>query len=74
MVTKLGLYGLKRRKYPPRPCTEEEMRLIWEILNERGTTMQRLAVAIAEQSGLRIGEVCRLLRRDVDGGPTSREA
>jgi integrase len=60
------LYGPKRRKYAPRPYTEEEMRLIWEILNERGTTMQRLAVAIGEESGLRIGEVCRLLPEDID--------
>ena len=50
----------------PRPYTEEEIKEIWQILEERGDTLAKLAVAIGEESGLRIGEVANLRLADVD--------
>jgi integrase len=55
-----------KTKRLPRPYTEEEMQFIWSLLNLRGTTAIRLAVAIAEESGLRIGELCNLRTSDID--------
>ena len=55
-----------KAKRLPRPYTEEEMKYIWSLLDQRGTTVVRLAVAIAEESGLRIGELCNLRLSDID--------
>jgi Phage integrase family len=61
-----GLYRHQRLKRAPRPCTEEEMNLTWGTLDERGDALSRFAVAIGEESGLRIGEVSRLRVQDAD--------
>lgn len=50
----------------PRPFSEEEMQLIDSLLKKRGTPQVKLAVAIAEESGLRIGELCNLRVQDID--------
>ena len=44
----------------PRPYTQEEVRQIWQILEERGDTLAKLAVAIGEEAGLRLDEVANL--------------
>jgi integrase/recombinase XerC len=55
-----------KTKRLPRPYSEEEMRLIGSILDKRGTTVVRLAVSIAEESGLRISELANLRISDID--------
>jgi integrase/recombinase XerC len=49
----------------PRPFTRKELDFTWQLLEERGDLRLRLAVAIGEEAGLRIGEVCRLRVSDV---------
>jgi integrase/recombinase XerC len=39
---------------------------MWQILHERGNSRLRLAAAIALESGLRIGELCRLRLLDIN--------
>lgn len=55
-----------RRKGVPRPYSAKEMEFAWSLLNERGNARVRFAVAIAEEAGLRIGEICRLRVQDID--------
>jgi len=56
-----------RKKEPlPRTYTESDLNVIWQLLIERGDSMTRLAAAIAEEAGLRIGEICRLRVTDVN--------
>jgi integrase len=50
----------------PRPYTEQEMADSWSLLEQRGTTVARLAYAMGEESGLRIGEIADLTLADVD--------
>jgi site-specific recombinase XerD len=50
----------------PRPYSERELAFIWQLLNERGDTQARLMVAVAEESGLRVGELSRIHLEDVD--------
>lgn len=60
---------LHRQKKPhrlPRPLSADEQRFAWELLQERGNTRLRLAFAIGEESGMRIGEICRIRLSDVD--------
>jgi integrase len=54
----------KNRK--PRPLDAIELELLWKLLAERGNARTRLAAAIAEEGGLRIGEVCNLRLSDID--------
>ena len=48
------------------PLEESEIELFWQILDQRGSARLRLAAAIGVESGLRIGEVCRLRLQDID--------
>jgi integrase len=50
----------------PQPYTEQQLADIWSLLERRGTTAARLAYAIGEESGLRIGEITDLTLADVD--------
>jgi hypothetical protein len=50
----------------PRPLTTSDLDSMLKLLHERGNSCLRLAAAIAEVSGLRIGEICRLRVADVD--------
>jgi integrase/recombinase XerC len=50
----------------PRPYTDEELEFIWHLLQERGDTQAKLAVAIGEETGARVGELSRLRLEDVD--------
>ena len=55
-----------KAKRLPRPYTEEQMRYIWMLLEQRGTTVVRLAVAIAEETGIRISELANIRMADID--------
>jgi integrase/recombinase XerC len=60
------LHRKKKEKRLPRPLSADELKLAWELLCERGDARLRLAFAIGEESGMRIGEICRLRVSDVD--------
>jgi integrase/recombinase XerC len=64
VITKM--HGEPRKHRLPRPYSREQRDLIWEILRVRGSTRLRAAMAIGEEAGLRIGEICRLKLEDVD--------
>lgn len=59
-------HSKKRPHYLPRPYTPEEMSFIWSLADERGNSRIRAVVAIGEESGLRLGEICQLRVQDVD--------
>ena len=52
------IHGRLCETHLPRPYSEAEIAEIWALLDQRGNTRARLAVAICGESGLRIGEVC----------------
>jgi integrase/recombinase XerC len=60
------IHTAPRKHHIPRPLEANELDLMWQLLDGRGNTCLRLAAAIAEESGLRIGEICRLRLTDVD--------
>lgn len=59
-------HGKRRPHYLPRPYTAEEMVFIWRLAHERGSSRVRAVLAIGEEAGLRLGEICRLREEDVD--------
>jgi integrase len=59
-------HGKKRPQYLPRPYSAEEMAFIWKLAAERGNSRVRAVVAIGEEAGLRLGEICRLRQAHVD--------
>jgi integrase/recombinase XerD len=59
------LHRKKKEKRLPRPLSAEELKNAHQWLDERGDARLRLAFAIGEESGLRIGEICRLRVQDV---------
>jgi integrase len=50
----------------PRPYEAKELQLIRSLVEESGDLTLQLAIAIGEESGLRISEVCNLKISDVD--------
>jgi integrase len=50
----------------PRPYEPREMELIRSLVEESGDLVLQLAIAIGEESGLRISEVCNLRMSDFD--------
>lgn len=50
----------------PRPYSSSEMQTIRSAVKESGDPVLQLAIAIGEESGLRISEVCNLRLSDVD--------
>lgn len=55
---------IKRRE--PRPLETEQLTLMWRLLKERGDARVRFAAAVAEEAGLRIGEIANIRVSDVD--------
>lgn len=53
-------------KRMPRPYTDADMAVIWDVLDRIDSNLARAAVAIGEEAGLRIGEVCNLRLSDID--------
>lgn len=64
-VVRLIHYERKKHRIP-RPYKKDELDFIWRLLRERGNPRLRLAAAIAEEAGLRGGEICRVRIEDVD--------
>jgi integrase/recombinase XerC len=50
----------------PRPLDNKQLDFTWDLLHKRGNARLRLAAAIAEEAGLRLGEICRLRIQDID--------
>lgn len=48
------------------PYTEEENAEIWRLLDKRGDTRSKLVVALIEDVGLRMREICELRVADID--------
>lgn len=61
-----NVHNVPRNLPGPRPYQNEDMKFIWEILEERNNLAFLLAFAIGEECGLRIGEVCNIRLEDVD--------
>lgn len=61
-----SFHNPRRKKCGPRPYSTGEMEFAWALLNKRGNARVRFAVAIAEEAGLRQGEICRLRVQDID--------
>lgn len=59
-------HGFHQIEKNPRPLEPEESELSWKLLNERGTAMTRLLMALGEEAGLRIGELARIQLEDID--------
>jgi integrase len=62
----IPIYHLGSKKSVPRPYSAEEMKFAWALLHERGNARVRFAVAITEEAGLRLGEICQLRVQDID--------
>lgn len=60
------IHKTKRPKHLPRPYSDRELEEIWRLLIERGNARLWLVMALAEETGLRVSEICRLRLRDVD--------
>jgi len=61
-----NIHGERRSWKPPRPFSEREMRQMWSLVEERGTTLLKLAFAFGEECGLRVSEVNNIRLEDVD--------
>jgi integrase/recombinase XerD len=60
------MHRLVKPERVPRPLTDQALARIWSTLDKRGTLQQKLAVALGEEAGLRISEVCNLRTSDID--------
>jgi len=60
------MHRLAKPERVPRPLTDRALARIWKTLDKRGTLQQKLAVALGEEAGLRISEVCNLHISDID--------
>jgi integrase/recombinase XerC len=56
----------RNQRRMPRPLEVKQLEFMWRLLHERGNARLRLAAAIAEEAGLRLGEICRLRLQDID--------
>jgi integrase/recombinase XerC len=60
------IHHASKKKRLPRPYSRQELTTVWTLLNERGNARLRFAAAVAEESGLRISEICRPRLEDFD--------
>ena len=60
------IHNTRKHWRMPRPLDVDEMKFTWQLLHDRGNARLRLAAAIAEEAGLRLGEICRLRLQDVN--------
>jgi integrase/recombinase XerC len=60
------IHGRRKPHHLPPPLEPDELDFAWELLHERGSALLRFAAAVAEEAGLRVGEICRLRIQDVD--------
>jgi integrase len=59
-------HGDRNRVKEPRPYADAEIAKMWAVLEEHGGTLMKLAFAIGEECGLRVGEVGNIRLEDVD--------
>jgi integrase/recombinase XerC len=59
-------HGRTNRTKEPRPYTEQEMNSMWGFLEADGTILMKVAFAIGEECGLRVGEVGNIRLEDLD--------
>ncbi len=63
----VNLIHAQRRSHPvPRPLSDGELALMWHLLQTKDDPQLLFSASIAEESGLRIGEICNLRLSDVD--------
>lgn len=60
------IHNGRKKQRIPRPLKKDALDFAWKLLRERGNARLRLAAAIGEEGGLRMGEICRLRIEDVD--------
>ena len=60
------IHHAPKKKRLPRPYSRQQLTNIWDLLHERGNARLRFAAAVAEESGLRISEICNLRLEDID--------
>lgn len=61
-----SVHGKRSKPRAARPYTPDQQAFIWKLLFSRGNARLRAVAAIAEEAGLRIGEICRLDVSDID--------
>jgi integrase len=61
-----GMHYPKCPRRLPRPYSDIDMEKIWRLIEQRGCTQVKLAVAIGTECGLRIGEVLNIRLEDVN--------
>jgi site-specific recombinase XerD len=61
-----SIHCIHREENSPRPFSPEDIAFAWKMLEERGNARVRLAMAIGEESGLRISEIVNIRLEDVD--------
>lgn len=60
------IHRIPRKRPLPRPYSQEEVNLIWALLAERGNARARAIIALAFESGARIGEIANARLQDLD--------
>ena len=60
------IHTQKRTMPAPRPLADRDLALMWSLLEKKGDPRLLFAASIAEESGLRIGEICNLRVSDVN--------
>jgi integrase len=61
-----SVHAGRKRKRLPRPFSDETLALIWKCLDSRGNSRLRAQAAIAEESGMRRGEIINIRLSDID--------
>jgi integrase/recombinase XerC len=61
-----SIHCIRRQPAEPRPLSDDQLQDAWKMLDERGSARIRLAMAIGEESGLRISEIANVRIQDVD--------
>ncbi len=60
------IHAPRRSSTAPRPLSDGELALMWQLLGRKNDPRLLFAASIAEEAGLRIGEICNLRLDDVD--------
>ncbi|HKK21427.1 MAG TPA: tyrosine-type recombinase/integrase, partial [candidate division Zixibacteria bacterium] len=61
-----AIHKMMRNAAEPRPLTDDDVNLAWQLIEKRGDPRVRLAMAIGLECGLRIGELANIRLEDVD--------
>jgi site-specific recombinase XerD len=60
------IHAQRRSSPAPRPLSDGELALLWHLLEEINDPRLLFSASIAEEAGLRIGEICNLRLCDID--------